>query len=295
MTEHSHDHDERRSAETTAPPPTSPSGLGLAAAAAASLAALACGDDGGADGSTDGSSTGEPDPTTTGLTTTGVDESTTSTGAVDSSTTGADDTTSDTTSDTTGPDEPDADIEPLNALLTAEYLAIAAYTAGAGLIGAAPMEDPLFPLAGVITDVAVSFQSHHQLHAEALVAAIEGLDGEPVDQQTVTDTFVPPQGLVDNPTIANVLKFAAGAERGAAIAYNQVLGGLESAQQRFLATAIEGDETQHFIVLAALVLGLADPGANLDSGTAALVVPAPFVYTVGGEDGLNDVPPDYFR
>lgn len=281
MTENSHDNDTVTARDTT---------FGLAAATIASLSLLACGDDGTpADGGSTDTSTGGPDATTTMTpmpTTTGM-----STGATESSTTAVLD---DTGSSTTGPGEPDADIEPLNALLTAEYLAIAAYSAGAGLIGAADMADPLFSLAQVITDIAVSFQSHHRLHAEALVAAIVDLGGEPVDETTVADTFVPPQGLVDNPTITNVLKFAAAAERAAAVAYNQVLGGLESAQQRFLATAIEGDETQHFIVLAALVLGLADPGPNLDSDSADTVVPAPFVYSVGRESGLNDLPPDYF-
>lgn len=280
MTEHSHDHDTAPARDTT---------LGLAAATIASLSLLACGDDGTpADGGSSDSSTSGADTTTT--TTATPTTSSTSTGETESSTTAA----VDDTGTTTGPGEPDADIEPLNALLTAEYLAIAAYSAGAGVIGAAAMDDPLFPLAQVITDIAVSFQSQHRLHAEALVAAIVGLGGEPVDETTVADTFVPPQGLLDNPTITNVLKFAAGAERSAAVAYNQVLGGLESAQQRFLATAIEGDETQHFIVLAALVLGLADPGPNLDSDSADTVVPAPFVYTVGAESGLNDLPPDYF-
>ena len=42
-----------------------------------------------------------------------------------------------------------ADIEPLNALLSAEYNAITAYTAGAGLIDAAPNTDPLFGLAEI--------------------------------------------------------------------------------------------------------------------------------------------------
>lgn len=289
MTEQSRDHIEAIADDHTSLPLRSNHGLGLAAAAIASLAATACGDDGNADGGSDDTSTGGPEPTTTtGVTT--VD--TTTSGSTGSSTTAVVDDTAG--SSTTGPGEPDADVEPLNALLTAEYLAIAAYSAGAGLIGAAPAEDPLFGLAQVITDVAVSFQAQHRLHAEALVAAIEALGGEPVDEQTVADTFVPPQGLVDNPTITNVLKFAAGAERSAAVAYNQVVGSLESAQQRFLASAIEGDETQHFIVLAALVLGLADPGPNLDSDSADTVVPAAFVYTVGRENGLNDLPPDYF-
>lgn len=189
---------------------------------------------------------------------------------------------------------PDADIASLNALLAAEYNAITAYTAGAGLIGAAPDTDPLFGLADVIIKIAVDIQSQHKLHAQALVDAIEALAGTPVDEQSIADAFVPPTALVDNPSISNVLKFAASAERAAAVAYNQVLATLEDAKHRFIATAIEGDETQHFIVLAALVLGLADPGPNLSEQTATDVIPEAFVSAVGDETGLDTAPPDYF-
>ncbi|MGC4093156.1 MAG: ferritin-like domain-containing protein [Polyangiaceae bacterium] len=188
----------------------------------------------------------------------------------------------------------DADIEPLNALLTAEYNAITAYTAGAGLINAAPTSDPLSALADVIVEIAVSIQSQHKLHAAALVDAIEGLGGTPVKEATVAAAFAPPSALTKNPSIGNVLKFAASAERGAAVAYNQVLSGLEDAQLRFLAATIEGDETQHFIVLAALVLGLAAPGASLDLTSASTVFPAAFVASVGAKAGLDKAPADYY-
>ena len=187
-----------------------------------------------------------------------------------------------------------ADVEPLNALLSAEYNAITAYTAGAGLIGGAPNTDPLFALGDVITKIAVDIQAQHKLHAAALVDAIEALGGTAVVEADIAKGFKAPQGLADNPTITNVLKFAASAERGAAVAYNQVLAGFEDAKHRFLAASIEGDETQHFIVLAALVLGLADPGPNLDLDSADDVIPAAFVSKVGSVDGLNAAPADYF-
>jgi hypothetical protein len=187
-----------------------------------------------------------------------------------------------------------ADVAPLNALLAAEYNAITAYGAGAGLIGAAPETDALYELADVISKIAMDIQAQHELHAQALVAAIETLGGTPVQRQTVAKAFTPPQRLVENPTITNVLKFAAGAERSAAVAYNQVLAGLEASQHRFLAASIEGDESQHFIVLAALVLGLASPGPRLDLETAADVVPQAFVSAVGAEPGLEAGPADYF-
>lgn len=188
----------------------------------------------------------------------------------------------------------DADIDPLNALLTAEYLAITAYAAGASLLDNASEGDPLYDLRDVLVDIAVSFQSDHRLHAEALEAAITDLGGTPVEEEDVAILFAPPETLVDNPTITNVLRFAASAERGATIAYNQVLAGLEAARHRFLAAAIEGDEAQHFIVLTALIAGLAAPGANLSSDTATDVVPQAFAFTVGSQGGLEVSPPDYF-
>jgi Ferritin-like domain len=188
----------------------------------------------------------------------------------------------------------DNDLAPLNALLSAEYAAITAYDAGAGLILGAPTTDALYALREVIKDIAVDIQSQHKLHAAALVGSIRGLGGTPVLQSEIAAKFAPPAGLVANPTIINVLKFAAGAERNAAVSYNKVLAGLEDAKLRYLATAIEGDESQHFIVLAALVLGLAAPGPNLSSQRAGDVVPQAFVRSVGEVPGLEKAPPNYF-
>jgi ferritin-like protein len=188
----------------------------------------------------------------------------------------------------------DADIDPLNALLTAEYDAIAAYSAGASLIMKAPDSDPLYAMRDVIVKVALDFQSHHELHAEALEEAIKDLKGTPVDEAKTQDAFKPPAALVDNPSIMNVLKFAAAAERGATVAYNQALAGMENAKYRLLASSIGGDESQHFIVLAALVLGLAAPGPKLSADTADELVPQAFVATIDEYEGLDKAPPDYF-
>jgi len=190
--------------------------------------------------------------------------------------------------------KPDADIERLNALLAAEYKAITAYSAGASLIMNAPQSDPLYALRTVIVSVAVDFQAHHKLHAEALAEAISDLKGTPVDEAATAATFKPPSQLTENPTITNVLKFAAAAERSATVSYNQVLAELEDARFRLLASSIGGDESQHFIVLAALVIGLAAPGPKLSADTADDVVPQAFVTTIDDYDGLDKAPPDYF-
>jgi bacterioferritin (cytochrome b1) len=185
----------------------------------------------------------------------------------------------------------DADVKVLNALLVAEYNAIAAYTAGAPLVSGAAMTDPLYTLRGTVVAIATNILEQHKLHAAALVDAVNALGGTPVAQSTVT--FAPPAGLLANPTIMNILKFATGAERGAAVAYNKAIEGLEAAKHRYLASAIEGDESQHFIILAALVLGLADPGPNLSEATAKQLPPKAFVRTVGTQDGLEKLTP-YF-
>jgi bacterioferritin (cytochrome b1) len=188
----------------------------------------------------------------------------------------------------------DNDIAPLKTLQGAEFLAIAAYTAGAQLLDAAiaANTDPLVSLAAGVKAIALHFQSQHALHAAALGEAITALGGVPVVQSTVV--FTPPPELVAKPTVLNVLKFAASAERGAATAYNAVLATFEAASNRFLATIIEGDESQHFIVLTALVAGLASAGPNLGATTIAQVVPDAFVRTHGSSAGLDSFPVDYF-
>src|SRR6185436_7448943 len=107
--------------------------------------------------------------------------------------------------------------------------------------------------------------------------AITDLGGTPVTEEDAAKTFTPPKELLANPSITNVLKFATSAERAAAVGYNAVLAGFESAKLRFLAASIEGDESQHFIVLAALVLGLAAPTAALTVDRAEDVVREAFV------------------
>jgi bacterioferritin (cytochrome b1) len=176
----------------------------------------------------------------------------------------------------------DADVAKLNALLTAEYQAITAYTAGAGILEKPGAADPLKDLAPTLLATASAFLAQHKLHAEALVTQITTLKGTPVDAQKVGDDFLANPSadltaLLGNTTILNLLKFATKAELAAAIAYTETVGSLEAAKTRLLATSIGGDESQHFIVLAALALGLAAPTAALTKDNAGGAVPFPFV------------------
>ena len=82
---------------------------------------------------------------------------------------------------------PEADNDTLNALLAAEYDAIATYTAGAAIIAAdsaTPQETR-----DVVTAVAVHFRDQHTQHAVALGSLIEDNDGTPVaDSGTPTSS-----------------------------------------------------------------------------------------------------------
>ena len=65
------------------------------------------------------------------------------------------------------------------------------------------------------------------------------------------------------------------------MAYNTAIKSLKATTSRFLAGTIEGDETQHFIVLYALLKSVvsADPAGLITNINE--VVPKPFVAQVG--------------
>ena len=128
------------------------------------------------------------------------------------------------------------DIAILNTALGLEYQAIAAYQVGA--------ESGL--LRKPVLDVAVGFQSQHKAHAQVLASTIEKLGGTPVTARAPSDYGFPVGQLKHQ---ADVLKFAAGLEKGAASAY---LGAVPQFHNKDLARAaasILGDETMHWAIL----------------------------------------------
>jgi rubrerythrin len=182
------------------------------------------------------------------------------------------------------PRNPTADNAPLNALLAAEYDAIATYTAGAGIVTA----DTVTPAGAkdTVLKVAVHFQNQHKQHAAALKALIEANGGTPVADMnkasipaSFTNASPPPDTLA-------VLKLAADKERAAAFTYAQVMQNLSTAAAAKLAASIGGVESQHFVVLYLLIEGLIAPNANTNS-MANLVVPADFILDVGLADSVN--------
>jgi hypothetical protein len=181
-----------------------------------------------------------------------------------------------------GTDAPD--VMALNALLTAEYAAVKAYDAGAAILMAPPAMDPLAGIAPVALAVAGRFQQQHRDHAEVLAETITAARGTPVDEASVM--FTPPAGFSSG--VLNVLKLACNAEKAASIAYNNTVQVLTQHSNRVLASAIEGDETQHFIVLYAILKGVAAPGPMVMM--VDKVVPTSFVTTIADKPGLETVP-----
>lgn len=126
------------------------------------------------------------------------------------------------------------DVQILNTALGAELEAIAAYQLGA--------QSKL--LQGGMLELALGFQGHHKEHADLLAKTVEKLGGKPVQAKAKYD--FPAEQLK---TQADVLKFAAGLERGAVSAY---LGAVPLFGNRDLAKAaasILGDEAMHWAVL----------------------------------------------
>ncbi len=128
----------------------------------------------------------------------------------------------------------EGDVRILNTALGAEHEAVAAYQVGAdsGLLGKPARS------------VALTFQGHHKEHADALASAISKLGGKPV---AAKNKYAFPVEKLK--TEADVLRFAAGLEKGAVSAYLgavPVFGDRKLAQ---VAASILGDEAMHWAVL----------------------------------------------
>ena len=130
--------------------------------------------------------------------------------------------------------ELEADVRILNTALGAELEAVAAYQVGAesGLLSKA------------VLPIAVTFQGHHKEHAAAIASTVQKLGGKPVASKEKYQ--FPVEKLKVE---ADVLRFAAGLERGAISAY---LGAVPLFADRALAqvaASILGDEAMHWAVL----------------------------------------------
>jgi len=122
----------------------------------------------------------------------------------------------------------------LNSALAAELMAVAAYQAGAdsGLLG-----KPALALA-------LQFQGHHKAHADLLIATVRQLGGRPNE----------PKAKYGFPLAAlksqeDVLRFAAGLEKGAVSAYLGAVPAFADRQLARAAASILGDEAMHLATL----------------------------------------------
>src|SRR5688572_7569432 len=129
---------------------------------------------------------------------------------------------------------PANDVAILNSALAAELEAIAAYGVGAG---SGLLKGPVLALAG-------TFRGHHQQHADVLAGVVKRLGGTPA---IAKPTY--PFPVESLKTQDDVLRFAAGLEKGAVSAY---LGAVPLFRDRELskaAASILGDEAMHWAVL----------------------------------------------
>lgn len=133
-----------------------------------------------------------------------------------------------------GAADAEADVRILNTALGAEYEAVAAYQVGAesGLLG----KDVL--------GVAVAFQGHHKEHAAAIAATVQKLGGQAVAAKAKYG--FPVEKLKSQ---ADVLRFAAGLERGAISAYLGAVPLFADKALAQVAASILGDEAMHWAVL----------------------------------------------
>lgn len=133
-----------------------------------------------------------------------------------------------------GAADPAQDARILNTALGAELEAVAAYQVGAesGLLGKP------------VLDLAVQFQGHHKEHADALAATLRQLGAEPVEPKP--DYGFPLDALTSE---ADVVRFAAGLEKGAVSAYLGAVPLFADRELAGVAASILGDEAMHWAVL----------------------------------------------
>ena len=140
------------------------------------------------------------------------------------------------------------DIDILNTALGAEHQAIAAYQVGA--------ESGL--LSKPVLGVAVKFQGDHKEHADLLGKTVKKLGGKPAMAMKPAEYKFPTDRLKSE---KDVLRFAAGLEKGAVSAY---LGAVPLFGNKDLAKAaasILGNEAMHWALLLQALGEPADPVA----------------------------------
>jgi hypothetical protein len=148
----------------------------------------------------------------------------------------------------------DGDVAILNVALGLEHEAIGAYQLGAG---SGLLQKP-------VLDVAVSFQSHHKAHRDALIATIQKMGGKPVAEKSLDD-YAKALGAAALRNQTDVLMLAAKLELGATNAYLGVIPSFRDNKLAQVAARLAADETMHWTVLSQ-ALGTMLPAAALSFG-----------------------------
>ncbi len=126
------------------------------------------------------------------------------------------------------------DIRILNTAISAEHEAVAAYQLGA--------ESGL--LSSGVLNVALTFQGHHKAHIDLLAGTVGKLGGQAVNAKSSYN--FPVDQLKQE---SDVLKFAAGLERGAVSAYAGAIPLFENSDLAKAAASILADEAMHWAIL----------------------------------------------
>lgn len=169
-----------------------------------------------------------------------------------------------------------ADLLALNALLRAEYQAVALYDSAIPRLNA-------MPSAVAFAASATSMKAQHQAHAARLAGLVTQGGGTPT---AMASGFTPPAGFT--PTVTNLLRLFANVEKTLSVAYVTTLATLSWQDAAGALASIGGVHAQHFIVWYTVAVGVFTPGAMAAMG----IVPDAFVTTASGPGTSLESLPD---
>jgi hypothetical protein len=129
-----------------------------------------------------------------------------------------------------------ADLNILNLALTAEYLAVDAYTRATGS----------GQFSGVAQSTMLTFRSQEQQHVDALVSAVNSMQGTPAKKPS----FTYPSGTFASPT--SIIKLALAAEAAFVGAYLGAIPQLSTPDLKQSAATIGFTEGEHRVTIRAL-------------------------------------------
>ena len=131
-----------------------------------------------------------------------------------------------------------SDVSVMQGALGLEHEGIAAYriAGGSGLLSK-----------GVL-DVALVFLGHHQAHRDSLAKLIAAAGGKPVEPRTDPE-YIKDLNIAALKSEADVVKFAAGLEQGAANAYVGQIAALRDRTLAHLFGQLGTDEAVHWAIL----------------------------------------------